>query len=113
MNVWKPIALCSAVGALAAVSLIVTPAAAQWDPPPAEYIATTEPVYYEGHAAYWYNNHWFWRDEHGGWGHYDNEPAFLADRRAHSPPARQSFENHAGGGAERGGGAPRGGGGRR
>jgi hypothetical protein len=81
-----------AVGALAAVSLIGTTANAQWAPPPPEYIATTEPVYYEGHAAYWYGNHWYWRDEHGGWGHYDREPPFLADRRAHFAPARRSWE---------------------
>lgn len=56
-----------------------SPAIAQWDPPPPEFIATTEPAYYEGHAAYGYNNHWFWRDERGGWNHYDHEPAFLAD----------------------------------
>jgi hypothetical protein len=81
-----------AAGVLAAALLVVAPAAAQWDPPPPEYIATTEPVYYEGHSAYWYNNHWFWRDDHGGWNHYDQEPQFLRDRRAHFPPGRRSWE---------------------
>ena len=83
----KGFAVVYALGALAAVS----PAAAQWAPPPPEWIATTEPVYFEGHAAYWYNNHWVWRDEHGAWGHYDHEPAFLADRRAHFAPVRHSW----------------------
>ena len=87
----KGLVIVSAVGALAAVSAIGSTAAAQWAPPPPEYIATTEPVYYEGHAAYWYNNHWYWRDAGGNWGHYDQEPAFLADRRMHSPPERHEF----------------------
>ena len=44
----KGFAIVSAIGALAAVFLVGAPAAAQWAPPPPEYIATTEPVYYEG-----------------------------------------------------------------
>lgn len=84
--------ITSGLGAIAAVSLLAATAAAQWVPPPPEYVATTEPVYYEGHAAYWYNNHWYWQDEHGAWNHYDQEPAFLADRRMHSPPDRRDFE---------------------
>jgi hypothetical protein len=82
----KGLAVVSALGALCAITLVTAPADAQWAPPPPEYIATTEPVYYEGHAAYWYGNHWFWRDERGGWNHYEAEPAFLADRRAHFAP---------------------------
>jgi hypothetical protein len=50
------------------------------DYPPADYIATVEPVYFEGHAAYWYNNRWYYRDG-ARWGHYDHEPAGLAARR--------------------------------
>jgi hypothetical protein len=86
------LALVPAVGALAAVVLVAAPAIAQWDPPPPEYVATSEPVYYEGHATYWYNGHWLWRDEHGNWNHYDREPPALAERRAHVPPARRSWE---------------------
>ena len=89
----KGLAIVTAVGALAAVSLVGSTAEAQWAPPPAEYIATTEPVYYEGHASYWYGNHWSYRDEHGAWAHYDHEPTFLADRRAHAAPARRSYEH--------------------
>jgi hypothetical protein len=81
-----------AAGWLAAALLVGAPAAAQWDPPPSEFIATTEPAYYEGHAAYWYNGHWFWRDEHGAWSHYEQEPRYLADRRAHFSPARRSWQ---------------------
>jgi hypothetical protein len=98
----KVFVIASAVGALAAVSLIGAPAAAQWVPPPPEVVATLDPVYYEGHAAYWYGNHWYWRDEHGGWNHYDNEPAFLADHRAHFPPVRHSYTRPAEHGAEHG-----------
>jgi hypothetical protein len=88
----KGFAVVPAVGALALVSLIGSTAEAQWAPPPPEFIATAEPIYYEGHAAYWYGNHWSYRDEHGGWGHYDHEPPFLADRRAHWTPVRRSWE---------------------
>jgi len=84
--------LVPAAGALAAALFIGAPAAAQWDPPPPEFIATTEPAYYEGHAAYWYNNHWFWRDEHGGWNHYEQEPPYLADRRGRFPMTRRSWQ---------------------
>jgi len=89
----KGFVIVSALGALAAVGLVGKTAEAQWVPPPAEYIATTEPVYYEGHAAYYYNSHWYWRDTHGAWNHYDAEPAFLADRRAHFPPVRRGYEH--------------------
>jgi hypothetical protein len=92
----KGLVIVSAVSALAAVFLVGSPADAQWIPPPAEYIATTEPVYYEGHPAYLYNNHWYYRDEHGGWGHYDHEPAFLAERRAHFAPARGGWGGYRG-----------------
>jgi hypothetical protein len=88
----KTFVIVPAVGALATVLLVGAPASAQWDPPPPEYIASTEPVYYEGHAAYWYNNHWFYRDDHGGWNHYEQEPPNLRDRRAHFPPNRRSWE---------------------
>ena len=80
--------------ALCGVCLVGVPAAGQWAPPPPEFIASTEPVYYEGRAAYWYHDHWYWRDAHGAWSHYDVEPAFLADRRAHFPPARRFWEHH-------------------
>jgi hypothetical protein len=107
--------IAPAMGVLAAALLFGAPSAAQPPPPPPppqnyapppppppqqydgpspEFIASTEPVYYEGHAAYWYNNHWYWRDEHGRWNHYDQEPPFLADHRAHFPQNRRSWEGH-------------------
>ncbi len=60
-------------------------------PPPAAVIATVEPVYYEGHAAYWYGGHWSWRDPHG-WHTYHEEPAYLRDHRAHGAPPRHHYE---------------------
>ena len=79
------------VAAVAATLLAGGPANAQWAPPPAEVIATMEPVYFEGHAAYWYGSHWYYRDAHGGWGHYDSEPRELREHRDHSPPVRRSW----------------------
>jgi hypothetical protein len=97
MTFSKPFVIVAALGALAAISTIGASAAAQWVPPPAEYIASTEPVYYEGHASYWYGNHWYWHDEHGAWNHYDHEPAALAERRGRAAPARRSWVQHGGG----------------
>lgn len=61
------------------------------DYPPDAYIATTEPVYFEGHAAYWYGNRWYYRDG-GHWGHYDREPPVLYQRRMQAPPVRRTYE---------------------
>ncbi len=59
------------------------------------YIATGQPVYYEGHASYWYNGHWAYRDG-GRWNYYRSEPAYLAQRRGGiAPPARRVYERPA------------------
>ena len=50
--------------------------------PPAAYIATAQPEYFEGRPVYWYNNNWYYRD-HGRWSYYRREPVYLRDRRAH------------------------------
>ena len=75
--------------------------------PPDAYIATTEPVYFDGHASYWYGNRWYYRDG-GGWNHYDREPAGLYQRRMGGPIVRRSYEPYrghaAGGSGFRGGG---------
>jgi hypothetical protein len=49
--------------------------------PPAPYIASYEPIYYNGFAHYWYRDRWYYRD-HGAWRGYEREPAFLHDHRA-------------------------------
>jgi hypothetical protein len=85
------IAAVAGLGAFAATSLVATTADAQWAPPPPEVYTTTEPVWYEGHAHYWYGGHWYWRDEHGGWQHYDHEPAFLVERHMHGPVVHRSW----------------------
>jgi hypothetical protein len=90
------------------------PAGYYADYPPDDYVATTEPVYYEGYPAYWYGGFWYYRGPGGRWNHYDREPSALYNRRLRSPPVRRGYERsggHFGGrGMVRGGG--RGGGGR-
>jgi hypothetical protein len=44
--------------------------------PPASYVASYRPVYYNGYAHYWYGNRWWYRD-HGAWRGYVTEPAYL------------------------------------
>ena len=72
------------------------PSGAYDDYPPDAYIAATEPVYFEGHAAYWYGNRWYYRDG-GRWGHYDREPAFLYQRRLQGVPRQRVYEPNRGG----------------
>lgn len=50
--------------------------------PPAAYIASSTPEYYEGRPVYYYNNYWYYRD-HGRWSYYRREPSFLYERRSH------------------------------
>jgi hypothetical protein len=81
-------------------------------PPPPEFVASAAPVDYEGHATYWYSDHWYYRDTNGGWNYYHDEPPALHERR----PAQQGPANPgrgaaftpgaAGGGAEHGGAPP-------
>jgi hypothetical protein len=78
------------VGVAATVSLAPATASAQdyYDEGvPDYYVASTEPVYYEGHASYWYHNHWVWRDG-GRWRYYHNEPAYYRSWRANYPRGR-------------------------
>jgi hypothetical protein len=63
--------------------------------PPDAYIATAEPVYFDGHASYWYGNRWYYRDG-GHWNHYDHEPAGLYRRRMAAPIMRRSYEPYRG-----------------
>ncbi len=63
--------------------------------PPDAYIATTEPIYFDGHASYWYGNRWYYRDG-GRWNYYHHEPAELARHRVAGPPVRHSYEHYQG-----------------
>ena len=54
--------------------------------PDAAYIATAEPVYYNGAAHYWYRNHWYYRNG-GTWaGYRGGEPGYLHDYRFRTWP---------------------------
>ena len=59
--------------------------------PPAAYIATAAPEYYEGRPVYWYNNYWYYRD-HGRWSYYRAEPGWLRERRSHWVDRHYGYE---------------------
>jgi hypothetical protein len=59
--------------------------------PPDAYIATTEPVYFVGHAAYGYGGFWYYRDG-GRRSRYGHEPPGLYQRRIHAAPGRRNYE---------------------
>jgi hypothetical protein len=100
-------ALAAALVATGACEVGVGYSGYDGDYPPDSYIATTEPVYYDGRASYWYGGRWYYRDG-GGWRHYDHEPSALYSRRVQAAPVRRNFEPARGGGGWRGG-APAGG----
>jgi hypothetical protein len=62
------------------------------DYPPDAFIATTEPIYFEGRPTYWYGGRWHYR-EGGHWRHYDREPRALFDRRGQELPIRHRYES--------------------
>ncbi len=97
-RVWKGVAaVVVTVTCLAAV-----PASAQVEivvPPPPAFIATTPPVYFEGHPAYWYGNRWYFRDG-AGWHFYHHEPGYLRGYRGRFHAERRFYEH---GGGYRGG----------
>ena len=54
--------------------------------PDAAYVASAEPVYYNGSAHYWYRDRWYYRNG-DGWAWYrGGEPAYLHDYRFHRWP---------------------------
>jgi len=58
--------------------------------PPAAFIATSRPVYYEGHATYWYQNRWHYRNGRS-WRTYRAEPRYLHEYRSHREPERHYY----------------------
>lgn len=50
--------------------------------PPDAFVATATPEYFGGHACYWFNGAWHYR-EGGRWNYYRSEPPFLRERRGH------------------------------
>lgn len=59
--------------------------------PPAAYIVTTSPVYYEGRATYWYGGRWYYRDG-GRWSYYHRAPPMLRERHVQGVPVRRNYE---------------------
>jgi hypothetical protein len=81
-------------GAVVASCLASTPARAGVEIqifPPSWFIATARPVYYEGHASYWYGNRWHYRDG-GRWRSYNDEPRYLREYRGRREPERHYYE---------------------
>ena len=60
--------------------------------PPAAFMATATPVYFEGHAAYWYGNSWHYRDGRN-WRTYRVEPRYLREYRTRREPERRYYGN--------------------
>jgi hypothetical protein len=60
---------------------------------PVEIIATDTPVYFEGHASYWYGDRWYYR-ERGEWYEYREEPVYLRDYREHHYRERRFYGRH-------------------
>ena len=58
--------------------------------PPAAFIATTRPVYYENHATYRYGTRWHYRDGRG-WHTYRTEPRYLRHYRNDHEPERHYY----------------------
>jgi hypothetical protein len=52
--------------------------------PSASFVATEEPIYYNGQASYYYGGRWFYRDG-GRWGFYRSEPSYLRQYRSTHP----------------------------
>lgn len=68
--------------------------------PTPEFIATTPPVFFEGHAAYWFGGRWYFRDGRA-WRYYREEPSFLRERRMHHEPERHFYGRDHDGGFDR------------
>ena len=91
-------ALCAAV--IASCLVFSSTAQAQVEIrlfPPAAFIATSSPVYFEGRASYWYQGRWYYRDGRA-WRYYQEEPTHLRERRIHHSPPREYYgRGHKGG----------------
>jgi hypothetical protein len=76
--------------------LMAAPAMAQIEIhlfPPVAFRATATPVYYEGHAAYWYGGRWYYQSGRD-WRSYDVEPPHLREWRAHGHEPRHYERRH-------------------
>jgi hypothetical protein len=112
---------CATLGALS-LTLVGAPGCyvgAYGDPayyPSDGFVATEDPVYYDGRPTYYYGGLWYYRDG-GGWSSYRTEPGYLRQyRTAHSADMRGAAQGRGravGRGGARGGGRAGGHGGRR
>jgi len=60
--------------------------------PPAWFLATAIPFYFDGHPSYWYGNQWYYRDGGGGgWRSYASEPGALHSARMSRGVGRQFY----------------------
>lgn len=89
-------ALVSAVlsaGAAAAITFAPSTASAQEyyvSVVPPSYIASTEPVYWNGRPHYYYNGYWMYR-EGARWRYYRTEPRYFVDYRGRYPQGRWHY----------------------
>ena len=58
--------------------------------PPADILATTAPVYFEGRPAYWWGGRWYYRDG-PGWRFYGAEPGYLHEWRGRHEVYRHHY----------------------
>jgi hypothetical protein len=75
-------------------AMVSTPAMAQVQVqifPPASFVAVNTPVYYDGHATYWYGNQWHYRDGRQ-WRAYRQEPVYLREYRGRHVAAQYHYE---------------------
>jgi hypothetical protein len=79
------------VGAFAICASPKTAEAQYYAPPPPGYVASYEPVYYNGYAHYYYGNRWYYRDHGGAWQYYNHEPAYFGGYRGGWEGRRHSW----------------------
>jgi len=79
----------ASLGVVAGLSLTAPPEASAQEVvvyPGDAYIATAQPVYYNGSAHYWYRDRWYYRDGRSWAWYHGGEPAYLHDYRFHRWP---------------------------
>jgi hypothetical protein len=70
------------------------------------FVATEDPVYYEGQANYFYGGRWYYRNG-SSWSYYRGEPRYLHDYRGAHPGVGHAAARGGRGGARGGHGSRR------
>jgi|HubBroStandDraft_6_1064221.scaffolds.fasta_scaffold1059647_1 hypothetical protein len=81
--------LFASLGVVAGMGLCASPQAAAQEvvvSPDDAYIATAEPVYYNGAAHYWYRDRWYYRNGRSWAWYHGGEPGYLHDYRFRAWP---------------------------